>query len=80
MEQTVKKKIGVRDVMTIAAMMVINLRDCNGDWYGYIAFPGSIFVRFQLELMPLLEQLFIWLRQIALTNTDCCLLGLQFMD
>ena len=24
MEQTVKKKIGVRDVMTIAAMMVIN--------------------------------------------------------
>ena len=26
MEQTVKKKIGVRDVMTIAAMMVINSR------------------------------------------------------
>ena len=24
MEQTVKKKIGVRDIMTIAAMMVIN--------------------------------------------------------
>lgn len=26
MEQTVKKKIGVRDIMTIAAMMVINLQ------------------------------------------------------
>ena len=24
MEQTVKKKIGIRDIMTIAAMMVIN--------------------------------------------------------
>ena len=26
MEQMVKKKIGVRDIMTIAAMMVINLQ------------------------------------------------------
>ena len=26
---------------------VHQFRDCNGDWYGYIAFPGSIFVRFR---------------------------------
>ena len=65
MEQTVKKKIGVRDIMTIAAMMVITYLVamvigsvtlplpvvyfcyCNDNWYGYIAFSGSIFVRFR---------------------------------
>ena len=76
MEQTVKKKIGVRDIMTIAAMMVINFAiamvlHCLSQQYIYTAL---------LVLMPLLEQHFIWLRQIALTNTDCCLLGLRFMD
>ena len=79
MEQTVKRKIGVRDIMTIAAMMVINFAiamvigrlHCLSQQYIYTAL---------LVLMPLLEQHFIWLRQIALTNTDCCLLGLRFMD
>ena len=73
MEQTVKKKIGVRDIMTIAAMMVINFAIAMV--IGMVTLPFPLLV-----LMPLLEQHFIWLRQIALTNTDCCLLGLRFMD
>ena len=70
MEQMVKKKIGVRDIMTIAAMMVINFA---------IAMVIGMYTAL-LVLMPLLEQHFIWLRQIASTNMDCCLLGLLFMD
>ena len=45
MEQMVKKKIGVRDIMTIAAMMVINFAIAMVIGMGYIAFPSSIFIR-----------------------------------
>ncbi len=45
MEQTVKKKIGVRDIMTIAAMMVINFAIAMVIGMVYIAFPSSIFIR-----------------------------------
>ena len=46
MEQTVKKKIGVRDIMTIAAMMVITyLAIAMVIGSGYAAFPGGVPVR-----------------------------------
>ena len=79
MEQTVKKKIGVRDIMTIAAMMVINFAIAMVIGMVTLPFP-AVYLYGSAVLMPLLEQHFIWLRQIALTNTDCRLLGLRFMD
>ena len=79
MEQTVKKKFGIRDIMTIAAMMVINFAIAMVIGMVTLPFP-VVYLYGSAGLMHLSEQLFIWLRQIALTNTDCCLLGLQFMD
>ena len=45
MEQTVKKKFGIRDIMTIAAMMVINFAIAMIIGMVTFAFSGSIFVR-----------------------------------
>ena len=79
MEQTVKKKIGVRDIMTIAAMMVINFAIAMVIGMVTLPFP-AVYLYGSAGIDAFIEQHFIWLRQIALTNTDCCLLGLRFMD
>ena len=67
MEQTVKKKFGIRDIMTIAAMMVIT--------YLVAMVIGS--VTLLPVLMLLLEQSFIWSQQTASTNMAFCLRGPQ---
>ena len=76
MEQTVKKKFGIRDIMTIAAMMVIT--------YLVAMVIGSVTLPFRWctctvlpVLMLLLEQSFIWLQQTASTNMAFCLRGPQ---
>ena len=79
MEQTVKKKIGVRDIMTIAAMMVINFAIAMVIGMVTLPFP-AVYLYGSAGIDAFMEQHFIWLRQIASTNMDCCLLGLLFMD
>lgn len=57
MEQTVKKKIGVRDIMTIAAMMVINFAIAMVIGMVTLPFPAvylygsALFVDFLLEII-----------------------------
>ena len=51
MEQTVKKKIGVRDIMTIAAMMVINFA---------IAMVIAMCIRDRTKCVPWLARINAW--------------------
>ena len=46
MEQTVKKKFGIRDIMTIAAMMVITYLIAMGYRLCYATASGGVLVRF----------------------------------
>ena len=86
MEQTVKKKFGIRDIMTIAAMMVINFAIAMvigmvtlSQW---LSAPLRCLFRWCTctvlpVLMLLLEQSFIWSQQTASTNMAFCLRGPQ---
>ncbi len=79
MEQTVKKKFGIRDIMTIAAMMVINFAIAMIIGMVTLPFP-VVYLYGSAGIDAFIGAIFfIWLQQTASTNTDCCLHGLRFM-
>ena len=79
MEKTTeRRKFGIRDIMTIAAMMVIT----------YLVAMVSALLRYRFRwctctvlpvLMLLLEQFFIWSQRTVSTNMAFCLRGPQSM-
>ena len=79
MEQTVKKKIGVRDIMTIAAMMVINFAIAMVIGMVTLPFP-AVYLYGSAGIDAFIGATFYLVAAIVSTNTDCCLLGLRFMD
>ena len=78
MEQTVKKKFGIRDIMTIAAMMVITFLIAMVIGSVTLPFP-VVYLYGSAGIDALSAPFFIWLQQIASTNMGCCSHGPLFM-
>lgn len=79
MEKTTeRRKFGIRDIMTIAAMMVITYLVAMV--IGSVTLPlPVVYLYGSPVLMLLLEQFFIWSQRTVSTNMAFCLRGPQSM-